>query len=156
MLPTGNLPGQDPFVFGPLQNPQQGVHTRGSFPSDASGTPVTGGSASSWTAIVQSGGQVTPGTDSYAWALCAQAPTASSADLSIMKTAPSTASAGDQLTYTLNVANAGPAAATDVTVIDQLPASVTFVSATTGKGSCSQASGTVTCTIGSLASGGTA
>jgi hypothetical protein len=54
--------------------PQQGVHVRGSYPSAADGGALADGASSpgSWTAIVQSGGQSTPGTDSHAWALCAQ------------------------------------------------------------------------------------
>jgi uncharacterized repeat protein (TIGR01451 family) len=156
VLPIGNSTGQDPFVFGPLQDPQQGVHTRGSFPSDGSGNPLTSGAANSWTAIVQSGGQATPGTDSYAWALCAEAPVAPSADVSITKQAPSTVNVGSPLTYRMHVANAGPDAATDVTVSDPLPSSETFVSADSTTRSCSLASGTVTCPLGGLPSGGAA
>ncbi len=52
--------------------PQQGVHVRGSYPSDKHGFPLGDGATApvSWTAIVQSGGQATPGTDSYVFALC--------------------------------------------------------------------------------------
>jgi hypothetical protein len=73
-LTTGNAPGDDGG------NLQQGVHLRGSYPSDGSGNAVPSGATnpSSWTAIVQSGGQLTPGTDSFAYALCANAPAASS------------------------------------------------------------------------------
>ena len=39
---------------------------------------------------------------------------------------------------------------------DTLPAGVTYQSATPSQGTCSQASGTVTCSVGSLANGGTA
>lgn len=41
--------------------PQQGVHLRGSYPSDATGTPVTNGALNpgSWSAVVQAGGQAT-------------------------------------------------------------------------------------------------
>src|SRR5262249_30122702 len=68
---TGNSTGQDPIVFGAINNPQQGVHLRGSFPSAADGTPVADGAKTqSWSTIAQSGGQATPGTDTYAWALC--------------------------------------------------------------------------------------
>src|SRR5262245_55998558 len=41
-------------------------------------------------------------------------------------------------------------------VTDTLPAGVGFVSATASQGSCSQASGTVTCTLGGLGNGATA
>jgi hypothetical protein len=55
--------------------PQQGVHLRGSFPSDASGTAVNGGAfnPSSWTGVVQAGGQDTPGTQDRVFAMCATA-----------------------------------------------------------------------------------
>jgi hypothetical protein len=66
-LAMGNGPGLD---NGPLQ---QGVHLRGSYPSDASAHPVGDAALNpnSWSSIVQSGGQATPGTDTYAFALCA-------------------------------------------------------------------------------------
>jgi len=55
--------------------PQQGVHLRGSFPSDASGTAVDDGAVNptSWTGVVQAGGQPTPGTQSSVFAMCATA-----------------------------------------------------------------------------------
>jgi uncharacterized repeat protein (TIGR01451 family) len=52
-----------------------------------------------------------------------------SADLAITKTAaPNPVVTGTNLTYTINVTNNGPDAAESVTVIDNLPASVSFVS----------------------------
>lgn len=64
--------------------------------------------------------------------------------------------AGESLTYTLNVTNNGPAAATGVTVVDTLPAGVTFQSATPSQGTASEAGGVVTALLGSLASGSSA
>ncbi len=53
------------------------------------------------------------------------------ADLSIRKSAvPTTAVAGEPLTYTLVISNAGPSDAQDVTVTDTLPDQVTLVEAT--------------------------
>lgn len=68
VLADGKAPGPDRGV------PQQGVHVRGSYPSDGKGTPLGDGATgtSAWTVIVQSGGQATPGTDSHAFALCAR------------------------------------------------------------------------------------
>jgi conserved repeat domain len=60
---------------------------------------------------------------------------------------------GSTLTYTLTVHNNGPATATGVTVTDNLPSSVTFVSASAG---CTNVANVVTCTIGTLANGATA
>ena len=81
----------------------------------------------------------------------------SAADLSLTKSdSPDPVPVGGLLTYTLTAHNAGPSTATGVNVTDDLPAGVTFDSATTSQGSCSQASGTVTCPLGTLASGANA
>lgn len=82
---------------------------------------------------------------------------ANSADLAIVKTAtPSpTVPQGDTLTYTLAITNNGPASATNVTVTDALPATLTYLSATP-TGPCSEADGTVTCLLGTMVNGGTA
>jgi hypothetical protein len=55
---------------GPLQ---EGVHLRGSYPSDTTGRPVDNGTttATSWTGIVQAGGQPTPNTATHIFAICA-------------------------------------------------------------------------------------
>jgi uncharacterized repeat protein (TIGR01451 family) len=74
-----------------------------------------------------------------------------SADLSLTKTAsPDPVVAGDELTYTITVANAGPSDAADVVVSDPLPSGTTFVSASEG-GTVS--AGIVTWSIASIASG---
>jgi len=79
-----------------------------------------------------------------------------SADVSITKTdSPDPVTVGTNLTYTLSAANAGPSPAAAVTVSDTLPAGVTLVSATPSVGSCS-GSATVTCNLGTLASGASA
>lgn len=78
------------------------------------------------------------------------------ADLSITKTGPpGRVPTGRNMTYTLTVTNNGPDDAADVTVVDTLPASVTFVSATPSQGGCSGTS-TVTCLLGALANGNSA
>jgi uncharacterized repeat protein (TIGR01451 family) len=78
-------------------------------------------------------------------------------DVAIQKTAsPEPVDQGTNLTYTLQVTNNGPAVAQGVTVSDPLPAQVTFTSASTTQGTCSQAAGTVTCNLGSINVGGLA
>ncbi len=77
-----------------------------------------------------------------------------SADLGLVKTASADRSQpGLDLTYTLTITNAGPEAASGVTLNDPLPAGVNLVSATPSQGTCG---GSVTCDLGSIASGGTA
>jgi uncharacterized repeat protein (TIGR01451 family) len=78
------------------------------------------------------------------------------ADLSITKTAsPDPATAGEQLFYTVNVHNDGPDDAINATVLDVLPAGVTYVT-TTATGGCAQApAGTLTCSIGTVKAGQT-
>jgi uncharacterized repeat protein (TIGR01451 family) len=78
------------------------------------------------------------------------------ADLSVSKAdSPDPVIAGTNLTYTITVANAGPNAATSTTLSDTLPASVLFVSATPSQGTCT-GTATVTCTLGTIASGNAA
>lgn len=74
-----------------------------------------------------------------------------SADLSVLKSdSPDPVTLGSNITYTLTIFNGGPSPATDVTVTDTLPASVTFVSASTG---CVAVGNTVVCDLGGLDSG---
>ena len=74
------------------------------------------------------------------------------ADLAVTKTENQDPVAqGSNLTYTLNVTNSGPSSASGVTLTDDLPDEVIFVS--TGPG-CTEAGGIVTCDIGALAVGG--
>jgi len=69
---------------------------------------------------------------------------------------PDPVNVASNLAYTLTAANNGPDDATGVTVIDTLPAGVTFQSASATQGSCSQAAGVVTCLLGDLAGGSSA
>ena len=77
------------------------------------------------------------------------------ADLSVTNSdSPDPVGVGQTLTYTLTVHDSGPADAPSVRVTDTLPGGVVYQSATPSQGSCAQASGTVTCDIGAIASGG--
>lgn len=80
-------------------------------------------------------------------------------DLIVVKTSnPASVNVGDSLQYTLAITNTGLSDATNVVVTDTLPAEVTFVNAVASQGTgCSEASGIVTCDLGTLlASGGAA
>lgn len=82
---------------------------------------------------------------------------APSADLAITMTdAPDPVLTGGRLTYSITVSNTGPDAAAAVSVTDALPAGVSFVSATPSQGSCSQAAGSVTCSLGAVGNAGSA
>jgi uncharacterized repeat protein (TIGR01451 family) len=74
-----------------------------------------------------------------------------SADLRIAKADdPDPVVAGAPLTYSIEVDNLGPNAATGVTVTDQLPKHVDLVSAAVAGGQCATAGRKVTCTLGEV------
>jgi uncharacterized repeat protein (TIGR01451 family) len=60
------------------------------------------------------------------------------------------------MTYTLTVLNPGPNASTGVAVTNLLPAGATYVSASSSQGACSEASGVVSCNLGTLSAGSSA
>ncbi|MFS6529621.1 DUF11 domain-containing protein [Microbacterium aurugineum] len=75
-------------------------------------------------------------------------------DVSIVKTfSPSVPVAGEQVTYTLSVFNAGPSEARNVVVTDPLDPDTTFISADPGQGTCSAQASLLTCQVGTLAPG---
>lgn len=78
------------------------------------------------------------------------------ADVAIVKSGPAFGAEGYPLTYTLSVVNNGPAQADDVLVTDPLPTGLTYQSATSTVGTCTEAGGTVECDLGDMAVGATA
>src|SRR5439155_11498405 len=90
------------------------------------------------------------GSISGGWSLTLMSPGASVgcgsdslADLSAAMVATNSVSLGSNLTYTVTVTNLGPNPASDVTVTDALPAGLSFVSATSTIGICTNIGGTV-------------
>jgi len=78
------------------------------------------------------------------------------ADISLaLSVAPDPAAVGQLLTYSIDVRNAGPDAATRVRLANDLPSGVVFGRAVPSKGKCSNPTraGRVTCALGTLASG---
>lgn len=81
----------------------------------------------------------------------------SNADLSLTKTArQSTVLVRDNISYRLVVRNAGPGSATQVKLTDKLPSATQFVSASTTQGSCAFVASALSCSLGTLANGGSA
>ena len=63
---------------------------------------------------------------------------------------------GNNITYTITVTNNGPDKAENVILTDNLPNNVTFVSAGSDQGSCSEANSVVTCDLGEIVNGSSA
>ncbi len=79
------------------------------------------------------------------------------ANLSITKTHTGPVRIGDDLTFTLDVANAGPSEARDVVVTDPLPTGLAYVSAAGTDWTCAETAATVECSYATpLAAGATA
>jgi uncharacterized repeat protein (TIGR01451 family) len=81
---------------------------------------------------------------------------AASADLAVeMTDGADPVTVGAALDYSLTVSNLGPDAANGAELVDTLPGHVDFVSSKPSQGSC-KGSKKVTCSLGTIASGGTA
>jgi uncharacterized repeat protein (TIGR01451 family) len=77
------------------------------------------------------------------------------ADLAVsMSAGPNPVTVNDLLTYVATVTNAGPTAAGGITLSVSLPANATFVSSNPPAPTCAASGGTLTCGLGTLASGG--
>ena len=78
------------------------------------------------------------------------------ADLELRKSGPAAVTAGGDIAFTLVAVNHGPSAAADVVVRDTLPQGLTLKSSQPGQGRCADASGTLVCELGTIASGASA
>ena len=123
------------------------------------GSTVADGTVLRNIARVQGTGASDPNTVNNASAASVTATNAGSgADLGVVAAAsPNPVQVGANLTYTLTVSNAGPAAASSVTLTDTLPTATSFVScAATGGGVCGGSARNRTVSFGSLAAGASA
>ncbi len=92
-----------------------------------------------------------PGNDQATVETTVIAPPA--ADLQLSKSdAPDPVQVGADVIYTVTVHNAGPEAASEVTVSDPLPSGLSLVAATSTQGTCS-GTATITCTLGTVNAG---
>ena len=79
------------------------------------------------------------------------------ADLSLVKSdAPDPVVVGETFTYTLDIANAGPAPAREVQVVDTLPLNVTLSAVAPSQGACTLVGRRLTCDLGLVARDGSA
>jgi uncharacterized repeat protein (TIGR01451 family) len=99
----------------------------------------------SWLAAV-------PAAAAFAFAGVGAAAQPGSADLRITKTdSPDPVAIGSTLTYSIQIQNLGPEAATGVNVTDRLPKGVDLVSAIATQGQCAQHGRLVSCSLGTIA-----
>jgi uncharacterized repeat protein (TIGR01451 family)/CSLREA domain-containing protein len=118
-------------------------------------SPLASGMLSNTATVTVPGGMIDPNPGNNS-ATDTDTLAPGSADLAIIKTASGMAFFASQpMTYNISVSNAGPTTANAVVVTDVLPAGATFVSATPSQGSCSGTT-TVTCSLGTIANGGSA
>ncbi|HRH93020.1 MAG TPA: hypothetical protein PKV72_00640, partial [Candidatus Peribacteria bacterium] len=89
------------------------------------------------TATVSSNGVTDPNTGNNSSSAVTQltCPVVANADVSIVKTGPSLVQRGNNVEYTLTVSNAGPTAATNVSVVDVVPMGMSFA-AFSGNAAC--------------------
>lgn len=115
------------------------------------GTATTAGALSNTATIAVPTGTADPTTANNS--STSNSTVLAGADLSLVKTAGTVVTAGQNLVYTLAVNNGGAASASSVSVTDTFPAGLTFVSASGTGWTCANAAGTVTCTRPTLAVG---
>ena len=77
-----------------------------------------------------------------------------SSGLVVTSSGPATVVAGDTITYDFTVQNVGPDAASNVVVKNAAPSEVEITDFTIAQGDCGLTFGTLSCTLGTLASGG--
>ena len=144
----------DPSGFGEGQTYLGSTTVMTGTDGHADFTATVSGTATPGMAITATTTDATNNTSEFSH-FVTEAPTAQ-ADLGIgLAAPPDPVRVGQDLTYTINVTNAGPANATGVTVTDTLPANTTFVSAMPSQGSFTvdTTAGVLTADLGTLRNG---
>jgi uncharacterized repeat protein (TIGR01451 family) len=164
---AGSLPDAGQIVSGVFKPTNIGAKSDGFndlFPAPAPAIRYTTNLASfaginpngSWSLYVLDDEAIDAGSIAGGWSI-ALTTAAPFADVTIAQAgAPNPVAVGSNLTYTVTVANQGPADASGLVLTDTLPAGVDFVSATSPAGSCSHLAGVVTCSFASINAGGSA
>jgi uncharacterized repeat protein (TIGR01451 family) len=117
-----------------------------------SGTPTTPGTYT-FTARFQS----TAGIIDYRSVTINVGGVGAAADLALSASSSApTVPIGGNVTYTILASNLGPASAANVRLTDTLPEASEFVGVATTQGSCNHANGSLTCSLGTIASGASA
>ena len=164
-----SIPGFGLICSGPPNATNGTITCTGNLPG-----PAPGNSTSTITIVAQAAANQAGGVRTNTATVTSDTPEASpnvlpntasvqqnlvnNASLSIIKTAPATGCAGDNLTYNIAVTNSGSSSALNVVVTDTLPTNTSFVAVTAAQafdGGCSFNPGTstVTCSAGFLPNG---
>jgi uncharacterized repeat protein (TIGR01451 family) len=105
-------------------------------------TAIDAGSIGGWTLSIQTSDPVSSTSG------------LTTADLSVAaRVTPSLAAVGADVTATISISNHGPATASSVALVDNMPAGLSFVSATASVGSWRKVAGTFTWNVGSMTNG---
>lgn len=137
----------------------EGARSLGSFQvwtdggGDASFAQLLGASAPAGSAVTATATAPDGSTSEFSACQTVDKP---KVDLALAKEdSPNIVAAGDEVTYTITVANNGPNTASGVGLSDPLPSTASFVSVSPSQGSCAGTS-TVVCQLGTVAKGGSA
>jgi uncharacterized repeat protein (TIGR01451 family) len=149
-------------------SPATGVVVTGTLPTCTIGILASGASASCTSTVTAttvgaltqtmtvSGNETDPNTANNSSSVSTTVNPSTAADLNLTLTdSPDPVKKGAKLAYTVTVKNNGPQTAHNVSLTDTLPANIVFEQVTTTRGSCS-GTATVTCALGTIASGATA